>query len=78
MVFMKLCRVFLVFETYLLLKLHFKYNIQIIFSEREYWRVAKILSNTPRVSVVSEISILSPRKGLEISRGVGVSQGSKI
>ena len=33
--------------------------------------MAKILSNTPRVSLVSEISILSPRKGLEISRGVG-------
>ena len=33
--------------------------------------MVKILSNTARVSVVSEISILYPRKGLEISRGVG-------
>ena len=45
-VFITFCQVFLVFETYLLSKLHFKYSIQTIFSEREYWRVAKMFSNT--------------------------------
>ena len=40
--------------------------------------MAKILSNTPRISVVSEISILSPRKRLEISPGVGGLKGKKF